>query len=440
MNIRKTALAILREAEQKDQYISLALSAWLTRAQDTDERDRALLTALVYGTTEKRVALDYYLSLLCDRPPEKIGARLRMALRLGLYQLMFLDRIPPHAAVAEIVALGKSPGERAFLNGVLRGYLRKKEDLPLPADPTERLAVRYAFPTETVQLLQKNLGKETEAVLAALSALPPTTIAVNTTVTDRASALKRLCAAGLDAEPTAAPRGIRIRGNIPYKTLCDLIGEDAFFVQDEASQIAVTVLSPTPGALVADVCACPGSKSFHAALCMENRGSIRAFDLHASKLPLIESGAKRLHLDIITAAEHDSTTPVAELVGKCDFVICDVPCSGLGVMAKKPEIRFHAAASAAELAPLGYRILCAAAQYLKPGGKLLFSTCTLNRAENEENYERFFTEHDGFARTDFSLGAYRSQNGCLTLLPDAVHDGFFISLLTRQNKHAKENA
>lgn len=432
MDIRKTALSILRDAEQKEKYVALALNAALENLE-CDERDRALLTTLVYGVTERRVTLDYYIAQLSDRPLEKIGARLVMTLRLGLYQLLYLDRIPPHAAVSETVRLGKSQGERAFLNGILRGYLKKKEQIALPVEKYDRLAVQYSFPKAMVKLLCDNLGERAEETLAALAKQPPMTIAVNTRRLDRETALAKLIAADLKAEKcSVSPRGIRIRGNVSYDKLCAVLGDGNFFVQDEASQIAITALAPKKGERGADVCACPGSKSFHAAISMENEGEIFAFDLHESKLPLITSGADRLGIGILRTSARDSRAADESLVGTCDFVICDVPCSGLGVMAKKPEIRYHDANSWKELAPLGYEILCASATYLKSGGRLLYSTCTLTKAENEENFYRFLDEHPEYTYTDFSLGDVKSTRGCVTLLPNAEHDGFFISLLTKR--------
>lgn len=432
MDVRKTALSILRDAEQKEKYVALALNAALENIE-CDERDRALLTTLVYGVTERRVTLDYYIACLSDRPIEKIGARLVMTLRLGLYQLLYLDRIPPHAAVSETVRLGKSQGERAFLNGILRGYLKRKTQIALPTEKYDRLAVQYSFPKAMVKLLCDTLGEKTEETLAALAKQPPMTIAVNTLVLDRETVLAKLLAADLTAEKcSVSPRGIRIRGNVSYDKLCEVLGEGSFFVQDEASQIAISVLAPKKGERGADACACPGSKSFHAALSMENEGEIFAFDLHESKLPLITSGADRLGINIIRTAARDSRTAEGSLVGTCDFVICDVPCSGLGVMAKKPEIRYHDANSWKELAPLGYEILCASATYLKSGGRLLYSTCTLTGAENEENFYRFLDEHPEYTYIDFSLGEVKSTRGCVTLLPSDEHDGFFISLLTKR--------
>ena len=433
-DVRKTALSLLRDAEQNGKYIALSLSATLD-ACDIDSRDRALLTQLVYGVTERRVTLDYYISRLSDRPIEKIGARLLMVLRIGLYQLMFLDRIPPHAAVSQTVRLGKSEGERAFVNAVLRGYLKKKDsaELALPTDRIENVSVRYSFPRGIVELIDENYGDKTESILENLSRHPQMTICVNTLVKSVEDARKSLMENGIASEKMDAPRALHIKGNVTYEALVNAIGENAFFVQDEASQLAISMLAPKKGDVLVDACACPGSKSFHAALFMENCGEIHCFDIHDSKLSLIESGAKRLGIDIISASAHDSRMADEDLVGKCDCVICDVPCSGLGVMAKKPEIRYHEPEQYKELAELGYEILCAAAKYLKAGGRLLYSTCTLTRAENEDNFRRFLSEHGEFEYVDFSLGDAVSERGCATLLPSAEHDGFFIGLLRKKD-------
>ena len=432
MDIRKTALSILRDAEQNDRYVTLTLSAFLDGGE-YDYRDRALLTQIVYGVTERRITLDYYISTLSDRPIEKIGARLLMILRIGMYQLLFLDRIPEHAAVSQTVRLGKSEGERAFVNGILRGFIKKKAEIVLPADRIEYLSVRYSFPRGIVELIDKDYGDKTEEILSQLSKHPPMTVCVNTLVKGKEDVQKMLEAANISTDTSEAPRALRFKGNMTYETLANCIGENSFFVQDEASQLAISVLAPKKGSVVADACACPGSKSFHAALFMENCGEIHCFDIHESKLSLIRDGAKRLGIDIITAEARDSREPCESLIGRCDYVICDVPCSGLGVMAKKPEIRYHDAGQYKELSILGYDILCASAKYLKAGGKMLYSTCTLTREENEDNFYRFLSENDGFEFVDFSLGDAVSERGCVTLLPNEKHDGFFIGLLRKKD-------
>lgn len=453
--MRKEALRLLREAEQKDAYLSRILDGALKNSP-LSERDRALLAAIVSGVTEKQVTLDYCIDALC-RTDEKPGARMRMILRIGTYQLLFLDRIPQHAAVAETVALGKSPGERAFINGLLRTMARKLSagavkaaaDAPfgadkknalaaariaavadLPKDPTARLGVLYAFPAAVVRLFEENLGERAAEALSALASLPPTTVCINTLRLDVPEALARLHKAGIAAEKCPdAPRGILILQNIAYASIEAALGAGNFFVQDEASQLAVTALAPRAGETGADVCACPGSKSFHAALLMENRGQIFSSDLHESKLSLIQSGAEKLGADILKISARDARDARPELAGVCDFVICDVPCSGLGVLAKKPDIRHRCAHLPEKLAPLGYEILCAAAKNLRPGGRLLYSTCTLTKLENEQNYHKFLDSHADFSPLDFTVGGVRSRGGCVTLLPNGTRDGFFFGLM-----------
>lgn len=450
MNVRKEALRLLRAAEQKDAYLSRLLDGALQNSP-LSERDRALLAALVFGVTEKRVTLDYCIDALCSTH-EHPGARMRMILRLGVYQLLFLDRIPPHAAVAETVALGKSPGERAFLNGLLRTMARKlssADALPqdfaqssagariaavalLPTDPAARKSVLYALPPEVIRLFEDNLGDRAEEALLALAEPPATTICVNTLRLDVDAALNRLAQAGIPAKKCSdAPRGILILQTIAYASIEAALGEGNFFVQDEASQLAVTALAPRAGETGADVCACPGSKSFHAALLMENTGRIFSSDIHESKLSLIQSGAEKLGIGCLDICAHDARAARPELCGKCDFVICDVPCSGLGVLAKKPDIRHRCASLPEKLAPLGYSILCAAAEYLRPGGRLLYSTCTLTKLENEDNYHKFLQSRAGFAPLDFEAGGVRSRGGCATLLPNGTRDGFFFGLIVR---------
>ncbi len=433
-DVRKIALSLLRDAEQNGKYITLSLSAALDGGE-FEVRDRAFLTQLVYGVTERRVTLDYYISKLSDRPIEKIGARLLMILRIGLYQLIFLDGIPDHAAVSQTVRLGKSEGERAFINGILRGFIKKRDDGALcePQERIERLSVLYSFPRGVVELIDKNYGEKTESILSGLSKHPQMTICVNTLVKSVDEVQTKLKNSKINTDKMDAPRALHFSGNMTYDLLTDYIGEDAFFVQDEASQLAITVLAPKSGDIIADVCACPGSKSFHAAILMENRGEIHCFDIHESKLSLIESGAKRLGIDIINASARDSRFADESLVGKCDCVICDVPCSGLGVMAKKPEIRYHDPEQYKELSALGYEILSASADYLKAGGRMLYSTCTLTKEENEDNFYRFLDEHKDFEYVDFSLGDAVSERGCVTLLPNGKHDGFFIGLLRKKD-------
>jgi 16S rRNA (cytosine967-C5)-methyltransferase len=260
------------------------------------------------------------------------------------------------------------------------------------------------------------------------------TLRVNTEKTTPEKLTSELTEAGLTVLPSLyADTALRVpEGAI---TATEAFERGDFFIQDEASQLCVAALDAKPDGVVVDTCACPGSKSFGIALSMENRGEVHAFDLHKSKLSLITGGAERLGISIITAEERDARNPNPDLLGKCDRVLCDVPCSGLGVIAKKPEIRHKDLTESARLPAIQAAILEASAGYLKPGGVLVYSTCTILPAENQEVVRGFLAAHPEFEPLDFSFPAgdgsvadITSEEGMVTLLPDANRtDGFFIA-------------
>lgn len=431
MNVRKLALDTLSKCESAAQYSNLALDAKIKQFNITGD-DRSLFTVLVYGVIEHKLTLDYYINSLSSIPREKIEPSTRNILRLGLYQIIFM-RISDHAAVNETVALAPQRS-RGFVNAILRNYLRKKDSIPLPVDTVDRLSVKYSFPAETCQKLIECFGKdETERLLSAMNEPPMMTLRVNTLKTSRDELLQKLSDAGIKAEKTSfSPFGIRLAEGVSYPMLESLC-KGEFFVQDEASQISTAVLASERGMKVIDMCACPGSKSFGAALTMENEGTLLAFDLSKSKLPLISSGASRLGIDIISSNVRDGRDFLPELEGSADRIICDVPCSGFGVVAKKPEIRYKDINSAAALPDIQYGILCNAARYLKKGGVMVYSTCTVLPEENEENVKRFLSSHPEFSPVPFNVGGLTAENGMITLLPH-IHgtDGFFICKLIKQ--------
>lgn len=431
---RSGALSLLLRMEERDGYANLIADEG--RLAALPPRDRAFLTALFYGTVERRLRLDYAIGALTARSVESLSPRVRAALRLGLYQLFYMPGVPPHAAVSETVALGRGQGERGFLNAVLRrGTERGAEEL-LP-DPTRDyvryLSVRESIPLPIAKYFLQRIGKEeTERLLVAFNERPPLSLRVNTLRITREALLSRLCEAGLDAAADPiAPHGIRVREAPPVAEIPGFAVGD-FFVQDTASQLTTELLSPTPDETVLDLCACPGGKSFGAAIAMGGTGRVIARDLHAAKLPLIVEGARRLGLSSITAEEHDASLPDPDLSGRVDRVICDVPCSGLGVIAKKPDLRYRQLSSVTELAALSQSILAAAATAVRPGGTLVFSTCTLTREENEDAVEAFLSSHPDFYPEDFSFPGLASEGGMLTLWPHkTATDGFFMAKLRR---------
>lgn len=460
---RALALSTLLAVE-RGQYGNIAVDTALRR-YPMSEPDRHLYTALVYGVTERKTTLEYLLGKFSSRPIGELDATVRIALCMGLYQLIYLDRVPDHAALDETVSLVPRRVS-GYVNAVLRAYLRFEAGLPREPDGTRaprenRLtdpaawqarfpdlsdnpllstAVCCGIPLSLCKTFAKALGADRACTtLAAFGEKPPITVRVNTEKTSPDALTAKLTAAGLTVRPSLyAPAALRIpEGAV---TVTEAFARGDFFIQDEASQLCVAALDARPGDVVADTCACPGSKSFGIALSMQNRGEVHAFDLHKSKLSLIESGALRLGLTIVTADERDARHPDPALLGKCDRVLCDVPCSGLGVIAKKPEIRHKDLTESARLPAIQSAILEASAAYLKAGGVLVYSTCTVLPAENQEVVTAFLAANPAFEPYDFRFPARDaavpdiiSEGGMVTLLPDENRtDGFFIARIRKK--------
>lgn len=438
MNLRKLALDLLDQQEKNGQYSNIAIDN-AARREQLDGKDSRLLSALVYGVIERRITLDFIIDGLSSLPPSKIERTTRNILRMGLYQLIWLDRIPAHAAVSESVSLCNKRS-RGFVNALLRGFERKRtgtlaECFGFPQKecaPIEYLSVTYSYPTQLCQRFCDVFGLDkTENIFRAWETTPPTTLRVNPLKTSREVLLATLAQRNVRASLTEhAATGIRTYGASPtelglFEGLC--------FVQDEASQICTAALGARPGETVIDMCACPGSKSFGAALDMENRGKILSFDLHENKLSLITKGAENLGISIIEAFARDGRNFDPSLEGIADRIICDVPCSGFGVVAKKPEIRYKSLDEVKALPDIQLAILKNATRYLKPGGTLVYSTCTLFPEENEDNVARFLADAPDMVPCDFKVGNLTSKDGMLTLLPsDHGTDGFFIAKFTRK--------
>ncbi|MBQ8415632.1 MAG: 16S rRNA (cytosine(967)-C(5))-methyltransferase RsmB, partial [Clostridia bacterium] len=298
MTSRQLVCSLLQKAEKNRQFSNLALDHALSES-GLSAPDRALAATLFYGVIERKLTLDYQLSHLSSRPLSQLDGTVLTALRMGLYQLMYLDRIPPHAVLYETVALcpKKSAG---FVNAVLRAYTRS-DGMLLPKREdglAAYLSVAHSVGLPLCQKLIEAMGEQgAEDFLVGIGTPPPTTVRVNTLKTNRASLMRQLGETDSEAVPTPfSPHGLRIKGSVR-----ELYGfeEGLFFVQDEASQLCVEALDPQPGQTVADICACPGSKSFGLAMKMENEGTLLSFDLHEKKLPLIRSGAERLGITCI---------------------------------------------------------------------------------------------------------------------------------------------
>ena len=427
MTARELAYGLLTKAENSRQYSNIALDNALSKS-DLSPIDKGLVSAIFYGVLERRLTLDYQISQLSSRKLEEIDISALIALRMGIYQIIYLDRIPAHAAINETVEL--CPKKlRGFTNAILRSFLRgKKLFLPEKNDTVNYLSVRYSISVPLLKRFLLIFGEEdTVALLEALNQPQKTTVRANTLLTDRDSLLMNIP----NSTPTKnSSNGIYVKGSVR-----ELYGfnEGLFFVQDEASQICVEALGAKPDELIMDICACPGSKSFGAAIEMNNKGNIFAFDLHENKLSLVINNAKRLRIDIINTAKRDGRDFLEDFKEKADRIICDVPCSGFGVLAKKPELRYKDPNESSALPKIQSDILDNACRYLKKGGTLIYSTCTLFPEENEDNVQTFLSRHPDFSLVPWSVGSIYADNGMITLLPH-IHntDGFFIAKLIRK--------
>ena len=434
MNIRKIALKLLSEHEANGTFANLALQNHLTDALSQEEK--ASLTALFYTTVERKLTLDYMIGALSKRSLDSVEPQTKNLLRIGLCQVMYMTNIPSFAAVNETVKLARHEGERRFVNFVLREAVRRGNDLPYP-DRSKNVAryfsIFYCCPLWIVKELIALLGEGgAEEYLRCINQEPPLTVAVNTTKISREEYIALLEKEGIALTPCPlSDVALRIEGKHRPTSLTGF-AEGLFFVQDEASSLVSQILAPEGGDTVIDVCACPGGKSFSTAIRMQNKGRVYAFDLHESKLSLIEKGAERLSLSCLTVEQCDGTLGREELFGLADGVVCDVPCSGLGVMAKKPDLRYKSEESVNDLPELGLHILSTSSSYLKVGGTLIFSTCTIRPEENEAVLERFLLQHPEFSLVPFAVGERDCPDGKLRLYPHTdTTDGFFIAKLRK---------
>lgn len=436
MNLREIALKLLIDYEECGKYVNLSLTSHL--ADNLSGEDRARLTALLYTTVEHKLAYDYYIAALSGRGADKISTHTKCILRLGLCQIVDMDNVPDFAAVNETVKLAKNPGERSFVNGVLRRAAREKDSLPLPKkekNAARYYSVLYSLPIATVRHFISLLGED-EAVMLfeKFNSEAPMSLTVNTERISVEDFIAELQKQGLTATRVKfSPITVTLDQPVNPRKIKGF-DEGWFYVQDEASALAALALAAGEGDVVIDTCSAPGGKSFASAILSQDGARIYSFDLHESKLSLITDTASRLGLRSIEVSMRDALTPDEKLIGKADKLLCDVPCSGLGVIAKKPDLRYKDISATVELPKLQLDILTASSQYLKSGGELVYSTCTLNPRENAEVVLAFLEANPDFSLVDFSVGSLKSDNGMLTLWPH-IHgtDGFFISKL-RKNK------
>lgn len=409
-------------------------------AAGLDARDAALASRICYGTIQNLLLCDYYAAHFCTMPLRKLEPQVLDILRLSIYQIVFLERVPNAAAVNEGVLLTKrhaNPRAAGLVNAVLRRIAENSNKLPpiRGESALEILSIRYSHPLELCRSLAAFLSEaELEAFLKANNEETPTYAQVNGLKAEAASVLSELAALGADARPHQwQPGCIELTGvGAPQNLAPFQRGE--LYIQDPAARASVRAAFPIAGGRVIDACAAPGGKSFAAAIEMGGAGEILALDIHEKKLGRIRSGAERLGIDSIRTRCGDARVLDDALLASADLVIVDAPCSGYGVIRKKPEIRFKPLSETAGLPKIQLDILNTQAQYVKPGGKLLYSTCTVLPRENEAVAEAFLGQNPDFERAAFSVEGLElaADNGMITLYPH-IHgtDGFFISIFRR---------
>ena len=436
---RALALGILNSIFNDGAYGNIALAKTLGSVSLSDT-DRRFLTELVYGTVKAKGTLDWYINKSINKPMHKLDKRVLNVLRLAVYQIFYLDKVPASAACNEAVELVKSFGHEGmvkFVNGVLRGIIRNQANLVFPTmeeNAPLHVALTYCHPEWLVQRWRYRYSMEDAIAICAYdNEQPHLTLRVNTTQISREDLAAKLTAAGLEVEASKWSKDGLIGKKLGSVGELMRVFGAYIYVQDESSMLVADILAPKPGELLIDVCSAPGGKTTHLAQKMQNKGRVIATDIHEHKLKLIEANAQRLGLTNIVTQLQDATKQVAAWVGKADRVLVDAPCSGLGVLGRRPEARWNKVEKElSQFPPLQGKILANAATYVKPGGRLVYSTCTLEQNENVRVVDAFLKEHKEFHRVEFKHPLTGESLKELQLLPqkDGI-DGFYICLLER---------
>jgi len=436
---RETALRVLISCRTNGAWADAALKSQISR-DGLSGADAALCSRIVYGVMQNQMLLDFYIGAYCSQKPDHLQPPLLEILRVGAYQILYLDKIPDSAAVNESVKLAKL-FKRAQASGLVNAVLRKisqnKHDLPeIPdRDPERHLSIKYSHPKWLIKRLLPILGREqTEAFLAADNSVAPMTVQVNPLKTTEEALIAELEASGVTVVRHSWVSGCLELSGTGDLTALSAFREGKFLVQDPAARLVSLIADIHPGQKVLDVCAAPGGKSFSAAFAMENQGFIQACDLHENKLVRIRESAERLGITCVSTAAADGRKQNPDWVAAFDTVLVDAPCSGLGIIRKKPDTRYKKADDLFSLPVIQAAILDNAAAYVRPGGMLVYSTCTILPEENEQVTTAFLAEHPDFSREMFTLPQPIGEtDGQLTLWPHSHGtDGFYICRMRRQ--------
>lgn len=429
---REICLKLLDASERGQEYSNIALDNALKKYQDLRDIDRRFISALYYGVIERRITLDSVIEMQSARPMDKLNMTLRQILRMGLYQLLYMDTVPESAAVNESVKLAqslKNQGAAGFVNALMRSFIRSGCKLPKSGVKLKDLSVEYSCPEWIVGLWLRDYGESlTMQLLESSVGKAPMTAKLNTYKFPLEDILEELSRDHVSAKILPECEGSAELCGCGSVEKLSAYQNGMLHIQDYSCQICCRELAPRAGETVLDLCSAPGGKAFTIAELMSDSGRILAYDLHPNRVRLISSGAKRLGLKSITAAPNNAKL-FNDNIPAADKILCDVPCSGLGVIRRKPDIKYRSMEELSGLAAAQLAILSTSAKYLKIGGELVYSTCTLRREENDGIVDRFLSEN-----TDFEPVKLKSfTDWKVTITPNMFgSDGFFIAKIRRK--------
>lgn len=442
VNARMAAVEVLQQVFDNDAYTNIAVNKYL-RGIKLEEQERRFFTELVYGTVKAVGSIDWYLGHCLTRPINKLDAVVRSILRVSAFQLLYLEKIPQSAACNEAVKMARyysHEGSAKFVNGVLRNLLRKMPEIKLPDENTQTadyLAVKYFHPRWLIKKWLKQYGMADTINLCSFNNSAATLcLRVNTLKTSRDDLMELLQKSGAETEKSQWSEDGILCKKMP--ALNDVFAElgSSIYVQDESSMLVADVVTPQPGETIIDLCSAPGGKTTHLAQRMGNKGRIIAGDIHEHKIKLINENAQRLGINIIEAGVRDASVLDESLLGKADRVLVDAPCSGLGVLRRRAEARWRKNKNELKIfPPLQLQILNNASKYVKNDGLLVYSTCTIEQAENHYLIKEFLTANPQWSYAGFKHPLTGEHINELQLLPqqDKI-DGFYICALKRKDK------
>lgn len=420
MNIRESALKALYDITYNGTFSNIAVKKMIS-GKGLSKQDKDFFSRIVYGTLDKELTLDYYISSLSKIKLKKISKYILIILRMGMYQIKYMDSVPDSAAVNESVRLARRYGHNASA-GYVNGLLRKASstEIPLPKEPVRYLSVKYSFPEDMCRKWINDFGFEfSEELMQAFEQPSRLTLRPNSlkaTAQELVQKLKEKSVRSEEKNGAVYAEGFDIAN-------CELYRQGFYTVQDAAAMEPAVLLNPAPGETVIDMCAAPGGKTTQMGELMKNKGEILAFDIYPHKVELIDKNAKRLGITIISSRLGNSSEFIPELEEKADKILCDVPCSGTGIIGRKPDIKRNRSSDKESITIIQRKILDNAARYLKAGGELVYSTCSIEKEENEGVTDEFIKDNHSFEKI-YEKTFYPNVDGT---------DGFYVCKVRKTN-------